>query len=431
MQDLFMQFASNLNQFGPFESNPTIGVAVSGGADSLALSLLAAEYVKHYGGKIIAITIDHDLRADSAQEALVLKQQLQQQNIEHHIIKWQHQDLCNANIQAKARDARYQLLTDFAQQHHILHLLVAHHENDQIETFLLQLARGSGIEGLSAMRGASIKGNTRILRPLLLGINSARLRGYLQEKGLCWAEDPSNTNNKFARVQLRELLKPQDSLQLKRLCSTIGAMQRANHSIKISTYAHMIKAVEIHPQGYASIDRSYFLSIPTEEAWRILAAALISIGGNIYTPRLNSLKIIYEKILAPVFYTSTLGGCMIVRQGHKIIIARQLPKNYQNTLMVNCKSFLWDNRFMITFCKNNNMMSGNFKIGYLGDNKLIKDQLLKEKIKISHIPKIALASLPVVVALDKVLEVPYIAYSGDDMRYIDCYFHPLKAISSL
>jgi tRNA(Ile)-lysidine synthase len=253
----------------------------------------------------------------------------------------------------------------------------------------------------------------------------------LQEKGISWVEDPSNVNTKFARVEFRELLKLQDKVQLKRLSSTIKAMQRANDSIKTSTYLHMIKALEIYPQGYVSIDRSYFLSIPTEEAWRILAAALISIGGGNYTPRLNSLKIVYEKIVAPVFYPSTLGGCKITIKLDKIMIARQLPKNYPRTLVVNSESFLWDSRFMITFYKNNNMMSQSLRIGYLGDDKLVKDQILKEKIKISKIPKAVIASLPVLVALDKVIQAPYIEYSADNVKYMDCYFQPLKPISSL
>jgi len=147
-------FARLMASLGPFESAPRIAVAVSGGADSLALALLAADWAAAQGGKAVALTVDHGLRPEAAAEARQVRRWLADCGISHFILAWRG-PRSGADVQAAARAARYRLMGEWCARRGILHLLLAHHRDDQAETVLLRLARGSGLEGLAAMAPVS------------------------------------------------------------------------------------------------------------------------------------------------------------------------------------------------------------------------------------------------------------------------------------
>ena len=168
-------FAKTMARFGPFEPKPRLAVAVSGGADSLALALLADRWARAQGGRITAVTVDHALRPEAAAEARQVGRWLKAAKIRHVTLRWTPpaplKKLAGgtrpANLQSAARDARYQLLTGWCRDHAVLHLLLAHHRDDQAETLLLRLARGSGLDGLAAMAPLVERASLRLLRPLL------------------------------------------------------------------------------------------------------------------------------------------------------------------------------------------------------------------------------------------------------------------------
>ena len=151
---------------GPFEARPDLAVAVSGGADSLALCLFADRWVRARGGRLVALTVDHGLRPGSRQECATLARWLGGRGIEHDILTWKGAKPA-AGIQAAAREARYSLLHEACRERGILHLLLAHHAADQAETVLLRAGAGSGFDGLAAMPAVSGLEAPRRLRPLL------------------------------------------------------------------------------------------------------------------------------------------------------------------------------------------------------------------------------------------------------------------------
>ena len=170
--------------FAPFEQHPLLAVAVSGGADSLALCLLADRWARARGGAVAALTVDHGLRPAAAAEAQRVAAWLAPLGIAHRTLVWRPAP-GTRNLQAAARDARYGLLEAWCRTAGCLHLLTAHHREDQAETFLLRLARGSGLDGLAAIAGVRETAHCRVLRPLL-AVPRERLVAGMRERGQEW-----------------------------------------------------------------------------------------------------------------------------------------------------------------------------------------------------------------------------------------------------
>ena len=177
-------------------SEKTIAVGVSGGADSLALVLRLHEFQK----KVVALTVDHGLRPDSYQEAEYVASIMAKFGIEHHILIWQGEKP-QTGIEEAAREARYQLMIEFCRQNDIKYLAIGHHLRDQAETFLLRLARGSGVFGLSSILPLSQRDDITIIRPQLSD-SPEDLRQYLINKNIKWIEDPMNDSDEFTRVKI-------------------------------------------------------------------------------------------------------------------------------------------------------------------------------------------------------------------------------------
>ncbi len=190
-------------RLGPFEHHPRLAVAVSGGADSMALVLLAKAWTESRKGSLLALTVDHGLRSNSRDEAEIVGQWLHALGIAHEILTWNDAKPATGRQEA-GRAARYRLLLDRCRAGGILHLMLGHHRDDQAETVLLRIAAGSGIDGLAAMTEVRTTPYARLLRPLL-GVPRASLEAILVSRGQGWVDDPSNHNSDFQRVRLRNL----------------------------------------------------------------------------------------------------------------------------------------------------------------------------------------------------------------------------------
>ncbi len=189
----------------PFLLNSPFAVAVSGGADSLALALLAGRYADNHGLQMTALTLDHGLRSNSAQEAQWVHDLLTSKGISHETLVWSHDSVPQTKIQEQARNARYDLLGKWCQENGVETLLTAHHQDDQIETFFMRLAHRSGLKGLASMRPVRQMPFCTLVRPLL-SVSKDRLIATLKAFGCEWCEDPSNENDMFERVRLRKVL---------------------------------------------------------------------------------------------------------------------------------------------------------------------------------------------------------------------------------
>ena len=161
------EFTAAMARCSPFEKNPAIAIGVSGGADSMALLHLAHEWAQRQGGRVLALTVDHNIRVTSAGEAKQVGSWAAALGIEHVILKWSDPDPEASALQNRARQARHDLLANAAAAHGILHLAIGHHEDDQAETVLLRLSKGSGPDGLAGMSPVIHKLQIRLLRPLL------------------------------------------------------------------------------------------------------------------------------------------------------------------------------------------------------------------------------------------------------------------------
>ena len=195
------RFAALMAALGPFERRPRLAVAVSGGPDSLALCLLAERWAQARGGATVGLIVDHGLRPESAREAGQVAAWLSARGIAQQVLSWQGAKPASG-IQAAARAARYELLCAWCRAAGVLHLLTAHHRDDQAETVALRQARGSGADGLAGIAPVRELAGLRLLRPLLT-VPKAALTALLAAAGQPWLEDPSNRAAAFARARLR------------------------------------------------------------------------------------------------------------------------------------------------------------------------------------------------------------------------------------
>mgnify|MGYP001809907465 CR=1 FL=1 len=340
-----LDFPPLLDALGPFESSPHIAVAVSGGADSMALALLAQGWARQRGGTAIALTVDHGLRVEAADEARQVGEWLGRRGMAHHILRWNGAKP-TGDIQATARAARYGLLAAWCRAAGVLHLLLAHHLEDQAETVLLRLGRGSGVDGLAAMAAVTERAEMRLLRPLLT-VPRARLAATLRAAGQDWIEDPSNANPAYSRVRLRALL-PElgaEGLTAERLAATARRLGRARtaleHHVATAAAAH----VTLHPAGWAELDAAA-LEQPDEIVLRLLARLLMGVSGRPYGPRLERL----ESLLTALRRRDggrSLAGCLIEPHPRRIRIMRE-PAAVAPPLTVRGGDVvLWDGRFRI------------------------------------------------------------------------------------
>jgi tRNA(Ile)-lysidine synthase len=189
------RFSDALARLGVGEDE-RIMLAVSGGPDSLALLLLAHQ---HAAGRIIAATVDHQLRPESADEALYVGQICRQLDVAHLVLAPTQE--ITGNIQSSARAARYELLAGAADEYKCPLIATAHHADDQLETLLMRLARGSGVSGMAGIRAR----NGRIIRPLL-EFSKAELEEICTDADIQPVRDPSNDNADFDRVAMRQYL---------------------------------------------------------------------------------------------------------------------------------------------------------------------------------------------------------------------------------
>ena len=248
-------FSKIMNSLGPYETKPHLAVAVSGGSDSLCLAILTQEWVKKRGGKVTALIVDHDLRKNSEKESKETQNILKKSKISSHCFKWKLSKKTKKGIQERAREFRYNVFEEWCFKKKIVHLLVAHHFEDQKETFFMRLNDNSNIYGLACMPKILHKKKIRILRPLL-DIKKKEIIKFLKERNINWIEDSTNVSLKYSRNRLRKILpklekKGLTDNKLKRILKR-AQIERKKLENKFNFW--LSRNVEIHTLGYASIN---------------------------------------------------------------------------------------------------------------------------------------------------------------------------------
>lgn len=214
-----------LTQEAPTRQRP-IGVAVSGGPDSMALMLLAA---LAFPDAVVAATVDHGLRAGSADEAQMVANEAANLRVPHQILAVT-EPIAGSSLQARARDARYALLAGWTDRQCAMGVATAHHADDQAETFLMRAGRGSGVSGLAAIRATTVIGGAAVVRPLL-GWRRAALRATVRRAGLPFVDDPANSDERHDRTRFRQLLDRNEWLDPAALARTAAAVAEAERDL--------------------------------------------------------------------------------------------------------------------------------------------------------------------------------------------------------
>jgi tRNA(Ile)-lysidine synthase len=291
-----------------------LGVAVSGGGDSMALLHLLAAC-----GPVRAVTVDHGLRPEAAREAAFVGETCAGLGVPHDILRW-HWD-GQGNLQDRARRARRRLIADWAARAGITHVALGHTADDQAETFLMRLAREAGVDGLSGMAEKTVTQGLTWLRPLL-GHGREELREYLRARGLAWVEDPSNEDPHYERVKARRALAALAPLGIE--AGTLARVSAQLAEARAALEAQVAALVEENLRleaGDVLIDRAALAAAPAEIRRRVLSEALRWVGSAEYAPRRAALARLLEDIAAG--RRATVHGCLVQPGRVQVRIGRE------------------------------------------------------------------------------------------------------------
>jgi tRNA(Ile)-lysidine synthase len=319
--------------FADIGSLASVILAVSGGPDSTALLFLAARWraARRKGPKLVAVTVDHGLRPGSAREAAMVKRLAADHHAEHRTVRWMGRKP-DTGLQEAARAARYRLLVAAARKAGARHILTAHTRDDQAETVLFRLARGSGLSGLAGIARTSVLDHMTLIRPLL-DIPKARLLATLNAAKIPFIEDPSNQDPRFARTRLRQLAPAlaREGLDAARLAALARRLARAEQALARATeqaLARLCRKGSTEPREMV-MDGREFAALPVEIALRVLGRAIGQIGRE-GPAELGKL----ERLLAAVLQSGarrsrmrrTLAGAMITADSEKIVVESAPPR---------------------------------------------------------------------------------------------------------
>jgi tRNA(Ile)-lysidine synthase len=303
--------------FSELISAPAVVLAVSGGPDSTALLFLAARWRKarKRGPKLLAVTVDHGLRQEAAAEARQVARLARKLGVPHRTLRWTGAKP-TSGLQEKARAMRYRLLAEAAAKAGASHILTAHTLDDQAETVLMRLLRGSGPAGLAGMARETRLGVPMLTRPFL-DIPKARLVATLHKAKIPFADDPSNRDPRFTRVRMRELLPAlaAEGLGAKRLALLARRLRRAEAALEaaVDTAAEGPRG-NWSAGGRIEIDARHFAALPSEVGLRLLSRA-VTIAGNEGPVELAKLEALQAAMMAKkpvgVRFRRTLAGAMV------------------------------------------------------------------------------------------------------------------------
>lgn len=293
-----------------------LGVAVSGGGDSLALLHLA----HRAAGQVHAVTVDHGLRPESAAEAAAVAAFCAERRIPHATLRWTG-PAASGNLMDQARRARLQLMAEWARRQGIDHVLLGHTADDQAESFLMNLSRAAGLDGLAGMRLDWQEAGIHWHRPLL-GHGRAALRAYLRRQGLSWVDDPSNENDRFTRVKARRALKALQPLGITvdRLGETIAHLAASRRALLDCTQRAAADLVSDRA-GALTIARAALAGLEPEIRRRLLIAAIRWMGGADHAPR--AAQIATLQVALSEGREATLAGIRFRHRGDQVIACRE------------------------------------------------------------------------------------------------------------
>ena len=384
-----------------FEDKATIGICVSGGPDSLALTILMNNLLKEKNYSLIMLHFNHKLRKSSDKEVKLVEGIANNLCIKFKSFKWLGEKP-NSAVMKTARDIRYQTFFEYCKKNNIIHLMTAHHLDDLIETYFMRLQRNFSTIGLSSIPKKFNNKNLVIYRPLLK-FKKERLIETCKYYNVDWIIDKSNEDTRFERVRARNFLHRNKQVR-KRLEKDINEQINQNNKLENQIGKFLLKHLKIFEFGVFELNYKKFQMININLKVEILKKILVTCSGRIYPPRLKSLKILMKKIFNLNISNNTLHGCLIKKTKTNIIFFKEFKniKKKQNNICINAgESFNWDNRFIIyskkkIFCET------------INDNKWLSLKSNYQKLKdIKGITFEVLKTFPVII-LEQEEMIPFL-----------------------
>ena len=310
-----------------FEKNINIkenfAVSVSGGADSMALAFFAKIYAIKKDLKVKFFVVDHKLRSESTNEAKLVKNILKKFTINVKILTWRGKKP-SKNIQSLARKKRYELLFKNCDKHNINTILLGHHEGDLLENFFIRITRGSGLKGLVSLDKKVKIDNFNILRPLL-SQKKEDLIFVSKNVFNFYVEDPSNNDEKFQRIRIRNLIQnlSKNGLDQKKFIKTIENLKISNEVVQFYVDKNLSENTHFSKKEKKLFLNKNFFNQPYEVIFRSLSDSIKKIGNKYYSVRGKKLDKIISEIENIGQFKATLGNCIIEKVNETIIISKE------------------------------------------------------------------------------------------------------------
>ena len=378
---------------------------MSGGPDSLALAILADRWARGRGGRAWALTVDHRLRPESADEAAAVGRWLAVRGIPHTVLIWDG-DKPVTGIQQAARAARYRLLAAWCAARGCLHLLTGHQREDQAETCLIRRRAGSAVDGLAGIAAVREIVGLRLVRPLL-GVPRARLVALLDAEQQPYLHDPSNRNPAFERVRLRATLNP---VAVDAAIGEVGAHGRARIEPRAGAgRAAGERAVALHPAGFAIIEPGPIIAAG-ELGERALGRIASTIGRAVYPMRRERLARLRQALAMTPARARTLGGCRFVPWRGRLIVLREIARAAPALRLGPGITALWDRRFRVALPAN---AAAPLTLSYLGTEGVTA--LGRQTVADDNpLPRLAYPALPALRDERGLAAVPHLGYWRSD-----------------
>lgn len=322
---------------------PRLGIALSGGGDSVALLHAAAAWGNARGVRIEAATVDHALRDGSAAEAAQAGRIAAALAVPHAVLRWDRRQPIAGNVMDAARRARMQLLAAWAAERGLPALALGHTQDDQAETLLMRLARGAGVDGLSAMAPARPAQGVLWLRPLL-ALRRADLRGWLAASGIPWIDDPTNEDATYDRIRVRRAIAALD-LPVPALARSAAHLREARQALAQAALGAAAGARA--DRGALFLPRAAWAAAPSETRRRLTLAALRWVTGEDYAPRGTAVDALLSDIAGGA--PATLAGVLVQPLRNEIAFLRE-PAAAARAPVARAQdgSALWDRRWRLT-----------------------------------------------------------------------------------
>ena len=387
-----------------FETNPSVAISFSCGSDSLALLILMNNWIKKHKGILTLIYFDHRLRKESYLESKYTKEISKKLGIDYKILMW-NEKKPKTSIMQRAREIRYKKIINFCKQNGIITVMTAHHLDDSLETYYMKKKRNAKTPNLSGIPFKNTQDQVQILRPFI-NFRKSRLIQTCEKNKYKWFEDPSNRNENFERVKVRNVIASLSKNKRSQLYSEFMINSHENKFFEIQLAKFFIENLEFNEYGKFTINKKRFKIQKKSFQIEVLKRILVTCSGSVYSPRSRSIKFFLDKYLKFENTKFTIHSCIVKCCSDKILIFREYVKtktlNPQQLIIKKKVSVIWDNRFLI------NSIFGDIKCFIFNDTIWLK---LKNRYKLikdsQNIPYDILKTLPVLSYKNKMI-IPFL-----------------------